>query len=470
MTASDPQHARPAAPPPTRSAAAAGALAPRRAAAGRRCWCCIHGVTRHRGGRARRAAGAARRGPGRACCSSTGAGGVPGLPVDVRRSRPARRRWRSPARRPLVAAQQPGDQVGGGVAGAPRHAGRGGGLLQPYPAGDHRRPRVGVACRPARPGRRRARRPPPRRSPSAVRRARCAGSARVVRRSSAPDQRSTAERNRARRGRPARAATSASGADPLGMRASVARRRRGARPGWTATARRSGTRDAGHVVGCRRDPTGPIDEWRTPARHRRAARRPRRPATTAAQAEHGARTGVSGGPAWRRVPSVIATARRRLSPPRPAASPGRSTSSSIAWCEPPGEGVLLADVVAAEQVRRGRAGPVCPMAERRSRAGRAHAVHLRGAPATTRPRRTRRARPRPAAWAGSARPRGAARARRCPARPGWACCPAARSGRPAKIRVSPQRRARRRRRRWSAGWPARPGAARRTARRRSGRR
>ena len=45
---------------------------------------------------------------------------------------------------PRARVQQPADQVGGAVAGLPRGAGRGRGLLQPHPAGDHRPARVGV--------------------------------------------------------------------------------------------------------------------------------------------------------------------------------------------------------------------------------------------------------------------------------------------------------------------------------------
>ena len=141
--------------------------------------------------------------------------------------------------------------------------------------------------------------------------------------------------------------------------------------------------------------------------------------------------------------------------------------------EPAGEGVLLAHVVGPEQGHRARRAGGQELGGRPVREPRAAAParSSRAArpPPGTRPTRTRRARARPAASARAGRAPGRTRARRCPARQGSACWPAART---ARVRRSAPRSAagRRRRARCAPARRARPGAAPRRSSRRSGRR
>ena len=319
-------------------------------------------------------------------------------------------------------------------------AGGRGGRLQPDPARDDRRgagrcrssassTQAGVDRGDDRP-----------RGSSSVR-GRCFGSTNSLALRFGSPLRSSDQTSTRRPRRPARATHETGGVRQPSRARPERRLRRGGRPAGP------GRRRAGRQVGRHSAMPGPAGRHRQLADLRRGGGRG--DGGDAEQRDDGGERQPAGqvGPSTSRRSAVI---RSRRVP-----SHGENLVQH-SWREPAGKGVLLADVVTTEQRGAPPAPPPrapwpngglrCRCAHRRRRAARAR----------TRPRRRRPARRRPAGRGGGGRARGAARARRCRARPGSACCPAARTGRRRRSGCR-SARGRRRGRRWSAGWRGRPG-------------
>ena len=138
--------------------------------------------------------------------------------------------------------------------------------------------------------------------------------------------------------------------------------------------------------------------------------------------------------------------------------------------EPAGERVLLAGVVAADHA----AARPARHRRRRGRTSAAGAARRRPGPAAARPaalpRRTRRGRRSPAASASSRPSSRSSHGAQVSRSAGVGLLSGGAQRTAAEHPGADQRAARRRRAGWSAGWRARPGAARRRASRRCGRR